>query len=213
MTSKRGKFITFEGGDGSGKSTQLQLTASWLTNNGYEVYLTREPGGTRIGEMIRELLLDPENTDMAAMTEMLLYAAARAQLAREKIEPALAEGAIVLCDRWVDSSMVYQGAARGLGEAVRSVNTIAAGNLFSPDITILLDLDPREALKRAAGPEGGDRIEALGAGYQAKVRAAYLKLAGQEPARFHVIDASGRPEEVHLRIRIEISGFLLGGAG
>lgn len=202
MNHQRGKFITFEGGDGSGKSTQIRLAADWLTAAGFEVLLTREPGGTRIGEMIRALLLDPENTDMMDMTEMLLYAAARAQLAREVIEPALAAGRLVVCDRWVDSSLVYQGAAHGLDDAVRKVNAFAAEGLFSPEVTILLDLDPNEALARAtAVGDGGDRIEALGVEYQRQVREAYQKLAEREPSRIHVIEASGSPEEVHIRVR------------
>jgi len=206
MSNNRGKFITFEGGDGCGKSTQIQLAYRLLTEAGVDVLLTREPGGTRLGELIRGLLLDPENTELSDMAEMLLSAASRAQLAREVIEPALACGMTVLCDRWADSSLVYQGAARGLGETVRAVNALAAGELFSPDMTILLDLDPEEALARAAAGGGGaDRIEALGAAYQAKVREAYLGLAGLEPERFRVIDASGSPGEVHRRIRAALA--------
>ena len=205
---KRGKFITFEGGDGSGKSTQIRLAIQWLCESGEDVLLTREPGGTPIGEKIRGVLLDPDNAEMTDMTEMLLYAAARAQLAREIIEPVLKAGRNVVCDRWADSSMVYQGAARGLGKAVRVVNEYAAGELFSPDATILLDLDPEEALKRAAGEGGIDRIEALGISYQEKVRAAYLELAAECPDRIHVIDASGSVEEVHARVRKALTGVL-----
>jgi dTMP kinase len=201
MSAGRGKFITFEGGDGCGKSTQLGLLVSLLEERGYDFLLTREPGGTKIGEKIRALLLDRENSEMSDMTEMLLYAAARAQLAREEIEPALQGGRLVVCDRWVDSSIVYQGVARGLGETVRFVNEHAAAALFSPDATILLDLDPGEAFARVAGQGGGDRIESLGVEYQAKVRQAYLALAEKEPGRFYVIDASGSTEEVHARVR------------
>jgi len=212
MGHNRGKFITFEGGDGSGKSTQIKLAADWLCDSGFDVFLTREPGGTRIGEKIRALLLDTENTDMTDMTEMLLYAAARAQLSREVIGPALDAGKLVVCDRWADSSMVYQGAARGQGDAVRIVNSYAAGDLFSPDATILLDLDPNEALLRAAASRGSgfDRIEALGAAYQEKVRAAYLSLAEREPGRIHVIDASGSPQDVSGRVRDALAGILSG---
>jgi dTMP kinase len=209
MTNECGKFITFEGGDGTGKSTQIQLAARWLSEIGADVLITREPGGTGIGEKIRGLLLDPDNSDMSDMTEMLLYAAARAQLAFEVIAPALAEGRVVICDRWADSSIVYQGAARGIGEPVRVVNEFAAGELFSPDATILLDLDPEKALARAAGGEGGgDRIETLGAEYQKKVRAAYLELASMDKGRISVIDADGSPEEVHVRIKTALSGIL-----
>jgi len=208
VSNRRGKFITFEGGDGSGKSTQIKLAAESLKAAGFDVMLTREPGGTKIGESIRALLLNPENAEMSDMTEMLLYAAARAQIVRETIEPALDAGRLVICDRWADSSMVYQGAARGLGEAVREVNMYAAGDLFQPDATILLDLDPGEALARAGG---GDRIEALGIEYQSKVRAAYLKLAADHPLRIHVIDAGGSPEEVHERVMDALSDITSGG--
>jgi thymidylate kinase len=208
MLNKRGKFITFEGGDGCGKSTQIRLAANWLQKSGFDFLLMREPGGTIIGEKIREILLDPDNDEMTDMTEMLLYAAARAQLAREVIEPSIAAGKLVICDRWVDSSMVYQGGARGLGEVVRTVNTIAAGDLFSPDATIFLDLDPEEALKRAKGESGGDRIEALGIEYQKKVRQAYLELASIENTRVHVIDACGTPEEVHSRVLSALEAIL-----
>lgn len=202
MSSSRGKFITFEGGDGCGKSTQIKLAAEFLRAEGYDFLLTREPGGTRIGESVRSILLDPENSEMTDMTEMLLYAAARAQIAREIIEPALAGGRLVICDRWADSSMVYQGAARGIGEAVRVVNAYAAGDLFTPDATILLDLEPEEALGRLAAAGGGrDRIEALGEEYQISVRAAYLQLAACEPDRFYVVDAGGSPDEVHARVK------------
>ena len=212
MSDKRGKFVTFEGGDGCGKSTQVRLTVKWLKEAGHDAFSTREPGGTKLGEKIRSILLDPENAEMADMTEMLLYAASRAQLACEAIEPALADGKTVVCDRWADSSMVYQGAARGLGEAVRAVNALAAGELFSPDATILLDLDPETALLRATGSGREDRIEALGAAYQAKVREAYLKLAEREPERFFVIDASGSPEDVQQRVRAALSGLFESGA-
>jgi len=208
MPRKRGKFITFEGGDGCGKSTQIGLAAEWLKKSGFDFVLTREPGGTPIGEGIREILLDPDNDEMTDMTEMLLYAAARAQLAREVIEPALAEGKHVICDRWADSSIVYQGEAKGLGEIVRRVNTIAAGDLFSPDGTILLDLDPDEALSRAARESGGDRMEALGIEYQKKVRAAYLRLAEEEKPRIRVVDSIGSIEEVHGRIVTVLSEML-----
>ena len=207
--SKRGKFITFEGCDGCGKSTQIKFAAELLAANGYDVLLTREPGGTLIGEKIRMVLLDPENDKMADMAEMMLYAAARAQIAREVIEPALAAGRLVICDRWVDSSLVYQGAARGLGEAVRVVNTYAAADLFTPDATVLLDLEPAEALARATGADDDhDRIEALGVAYQDKVRAAYLELARREPGRFFVIGAAGSPEEVQARVAAALLGIL-----
>jgi len=208
MSNDRGKFITFEGGDGCGKTTQINLAAEFLAAEGYDCLFTREPGGTLIGEKIRAILLDPENAEMSDMTEMLLYAAARAQIAKEVIEPALAAGRIVVCDRWTDSSMVYQGSARGLGEEVRVVNAYAAGELFEPDATILLHLKPEEALARVTAEGKGDRIEALGAEYQNKVQTAYLKLAACNPKRFHVIDAAGSPEEVHERVKEALTDAL-----
>lgn len=163
--------------------------------------MTREPGGTAIGEKIRDLLLDRKYSEMTDMAELLLYAAARAQLAREAIEPALESGKHVICDRWVDSSLVYQGVAREMGDAVSAVNLYAAAGLFRPDATILLDMDPREAMARAAKNEGGDRIEAFGVEYQTKVRDGYLKLAARDKERFRVIDAAGSPEDVFSRVR------------
>jgi len=214
MDSDRGKFITFEGGDGCGKTTQIKLAAEYLAAEGYDYLLTREPGGTMIGEKIREVLLDPENAEMSDMTEMLLYAAARAQIAKEVIRPALAAGRLVVCDRWTDSSLVYQGAARGLGEVVRVVNSYAAGDLFAPDATILLYLAPDEAYARAvAGAGSGDRIEALGADYQNKVQSAYMKLAAYDPKRFFVIDASGSVTDVHERVKTALQKILAAGGG
>lgn len=203
MSDRRGKFISFEGGDGSGKSTQIGLTRDWLLAEGYDVLLTREPGGTRIGEKIREILLDPQNTEMTDMTEMLLYAAARAQLAREVITPAVAAGELVLCDRWADSSYVYQAAVRGLGEAVFEVNAYAGGEVIFPDVTILLDMDASEALKRAKASGSGkhDRIEALGEEWHKQIREAYLALAARYPDRIYVVDAAGSAGAVNERIR------------
>lgn len=194
----RGKFVTFEGVDGSGKSTQVKFAVEWMRDAGIGVLLTREPGGTTIGERIRDILLDSKHVEMCDVTEMLLYAAARAQIVREVVEPALISGTTVLCDRWTDSSIAYQGAARGLGRAVEEVNRCAAGELFSPDATILLDIDPETALERASGfgRKNRDRIETMGLGYQKKVRKAYLEIAAQHPKRVYVIDASGRISEV-----------------
>jgi len=209
MNNSRGKFITFEGGDGCGKTTQIGLAEDYLAAEGYDCLFTREPGGTAIGEKIRSILLDPENAEMADICEMLLYAAARAQIAQEVIGPALAEGRLVICDRWTDSSLVYQGEARGLGEAVRFVNEYAAGELYAPDATILLHVPPEEALARAAAGGGkGDRIEALGVEYQSRVQSAYLRLAACEPERFHVIDAAGSPGEVHDRVKAALNDIL-----
>jgi dTMP kinase len=202
----RGSFITFEGGDGTGKSTQLTLFLEYLRGKGIEYVFTREPGGTAIGERVRAILLDPACGEMEDMTEALLYAAARAQLAREVIRPALDAGTLVVCDRWVDSSIVYQGAAKAMIDissdpetAVRTINAYATDGL-APDVTILLDLDPSEALGRAQGAEGGpDRIEAKGEDYHRAVRESYLALAERE-ARFRIVNAAGSPEAVHARV-------------
>jgi dTMP kinase len=203
-------FITFEGVDGSGKSTQIALLKDRLAKEGVDVFLTREPGGTRVGEKIRALILDPENAEMDAMTEMFLYAAARAQLAREAIRPALDAGKTVICDRWVDSSIVYHGVARGLGRFVKEVNLHAVAGLV-PDRTILLDLDPEVALRRAAirGADTEenigqghsttifDRMEAEGATWHRKVSEAYRALAAKHPDRIAVVDASGSMKAIH----------------
>jgi len=189
-------FLSFEGGDGSGKTTQIALLAHLLEAQGQTVLLTREPGGTPIGERVRALLLDPECGEMTPVTEMLLYAAARAQLAREVITPALEAGKTVVTDRWLDSSLVYQGIARGLGRAVAEVNRHATGGL-SPDITFLLDIDPAVGLARA---QQHDRIEAEGLAWHQMVREGFLSLARKHPDRIVVIDARGTPEEVHGQI-------------
>jgi dTMP kinase len=203
-------FITFEGVDGSGKSTQIALLKERLCKEGADVLLTREPGGTHVGEKIRVIILDPENAEMDAMTEMLLYAAARAQIAREVIRPALDAGKTVICDRWVDSSIVYQGVARGLGRTVKEVNFHATAGLV-PDRTILLDLDPEVALRRAsrrgADTEENiehrqsiqifDRMEAEDAAWHRKVCEAYRALAARHPDRIAVIDALGSVKAVH----------------
>ena len=232
-----GSFITFEGGDGTGKSTQIKLFLDYLSSNDVEYIFTREPGGTAIGERVRQILLDPASGEMEDMTEVMLYAAARAQLAREVIMPALCAGKVVVCDRWVDSSIVYQGLAKDLlgssggydGDlsaansdlcngldidaerkheiAVTTVNAYATGGL-EPDVTILLDLDPAEALGRAGGKNGKlDRIEAKGNEYHRAVRESYLALADRV-ARIRVVNAAGPPEAVHARVLDAVSSVV-----
>jgi dTMP kinase len=214
-------FITFEGVDGSGKSTQIALLKDRLAEEGVDVLLTREPGGTRVGEKIRALILDPENAEMDAMTEMFLYAAARAQLAREVIRPAIDAGKTVICDRWVDSSIVYQGVARGLGRTVKEVNFHATAGLV-PDRTILLDLDPEVALQRAAKRGADteknignrqstpvfDRMEAEGTTWHRKVREAYRALAAKHPGRIAVVDASGSMKAIQEAILKKVGRVL-----
>lgn len=199
MPSARGTFITFEGVDGSGKSTQASLLVERLRQEGREVVALREPGGTPISEKIRALLLDPENAEMADECELLLYEASRAQLVREIIEPALLRGAIVVCDRFYDSTHAYQHGGRGLSDALVSrANELGCCGL-SPDVTLVLDIDPAAALARATA-QGADRLEAEGLAFQQRVRKDYLALAKADPARVRVIDAAGDPELVAGRI-------------
>lgn len=190
----RGFFITFEGGDGSGKSTQISILKESLIKKGYDVILTREPGGTDISEKIRELILDPENGEMEDITEAYLYAAARAQLVRQLIKPALEEGKVVICDRFVDSSIAYQGFGRDLGDAVGVINTYAVDDCM-PDLTILLKLDPERGSSRIAGREH-DRIEQASDEFHRKVYEGYLKLEEMYPERILGVDASGTIQEI-----------------
>ena len=185
-----GLFVTFEGIDRSGKTTQAKLLVDAL---GDEAVGVREPGGTAAGERIRELLKDPA-VDLSGEAEALLFAAARAELVREVIRPALDDGLVVVSDRFLDSSLAYQGAARGLGiDEVAAVNALATGGL-RPDLTLLLDLDAGEAFARA-GEE--DRFEAEGAELQRRVAAAYSELAAADPGRWRLIPAGRPPDEVH----------------
>lgn len=199
MPSARGTFITLEGVDGSGKSTQASLLVERLREQRREVVALREPGGTPVSEKIRALLLDPENAEMADECELLLYEASRAQLVREVIEPALLRGAIVVCDRFYDSTHAYQHGGRGLSDALVSrANELGCCGL-SPDVTLVLDIDPAAALARATA-QGADRLEAEGLAFQQRVRKDYLALAKADPARVRVIDAAGDPELVAGRI-------------
>lgn len=195
----RGIFITLEGPDGCGKTTQAALLSEALEARGSEVVRLREPGGTAISEKVRALLLDPSNDEMAAECELLLYEASRAQLVRQVIEPALARGAVVVCDRFYDSTFAYQAGGRGLDEGlVRAANALGSCGL-APDRTLVLDLAADVAFARATAG-GVDRMEAEGLAFQRSVRDAYLRLASEEPGRVHVIDASGDEDEVLARI-------------
>lgn len=196
---RSGIFITFEGGEGSGKTTQLQVLASRLESAGLRVRTLREPGGTKIGEAVRQLLLDPDHSGMDSRTEILLYEAARAQLVAEVIEPALDAGEIVLCDRFFDSTTAYQGYARGLSmELVQSLNEAATGGL-RPDRTIFFDIDPALGIERAT-KEGADRLEGEDDAFHRRVREGFLSLAAEERARVRVIDAAGTVEQVAERV-------------
>jgi dTMP kinase len=194
--SERGRLITIEGVDGAGKTTLAESLAAELHARHRPVQLLREPGGVRAAEAIRALVKDPA-LSIGARAEALLYAAARAQLVQEALEPALAGGQWVLLDRFVDSSLAYQGAGRGLGvEAVRALNLFATGGL-TPDRTLLLALDPASAQARAdARGQTPDRLEQAGAGFFAQVAEAYLQLAEREPERFVVLDAGRGREQV-----------------
>jgi dTMP kinase len=193
-----GLFIAFEGVEGAGKGTQIRLAKEYLESRGVDVLVTREPGGTVIGEKLREVLLDHETGHLDARTEALLFAASRAQHVTTVIRPALAEGKVVICDRYIDSSLAYQGWARGVGEQdVLTLNVWATQGLF-PDLTILLHLEPEAGLLRSL--EEPDRIEMEGGGFHAKVADAYLKIAEEHPERFVVVDADDTPERVHEQV-------------
>lgn len=196
---QRGKFISFEGSEGCGKSTQIRRFVEWLREGGREAIVTREPGGTLVGERIRQLLQhDPEAEALSPESELLLFAASRAQLVREVVLPALAAGKWVVADRFLDSTTVYQGVGRGLGtEAVRSINEFAVGTAV-PDLTFLLDLDAATGHARAVAASGDrrDRMEDQPLAFFEAVRRGYLDLAAAEPERIAVIDASATVDEV-----------------
>src|SRR4051812_23184489 len=190
VAAMRGLFVTLEGIDRSGKTTQAGLLVDALGDRALGV---REPGGTEVGERVRELLKD-ESLEPDARTEALLFAAARAELVARVIQPALAEGRVVVSDRFLDSSLAYQGGARGLGvEEVEAVNRFATGGLVA-DLTVLLDIEPAAAAKRAGEP---DRIEAEGERLQSSVLEAYRRLAAAEPGRWRTVDADRPPDQVH----------------
>lgn len=191
----RGTFITLEGADGCGKSTQVALLAAAIQAAGREVVRLREPGGTSISEKIRALVLDPDNAEMASECELLLFEASRAQLVRQVIEPALARGAVVLCDRFYDSTYAYQAAGRALDARVISQANALGSCGVTPDLTLVLDMDTKDALARATRG-GADRLEAEGVAFQERVRQGYLDLAAAESGRVHVVDATGSAEEV-----------------
>lgn len=196
-------FITFEGIEGSGKTTQVRSVAQFLREKGRDCIVTREPGGTHVGKKIRSILLDPENKGIDPMTEVFLYTADRIQHLKEVVLPALSGGKIVLCDRYFDATVVYQGIARGVG--IRTIQTLHRLflNDFKPDMTILLDLAPDLGLSRAWRQiEKGDRaehetrFEQEALAFHHRVREGYLELAGMERSRFRIVDASRDVEEI-----------------
>ena len=201
-----GRFITLEGGDGAGKTTQAALLTDWLEANGRTVVRTREPGGTDLGQRIREMVLH-ERGHVAPRAEALLYAADRAHHVETVVRPALERGEVVLQDRYIDSSVAYQGVARGLGaDRIRSVSEWAADGL-APDLTVLLDLDVTVGRARVAAARGDtfDRLESEAAAFHETVRGAFLDAAAAEPARFLVVDASAPAEDVQRAVRTATS--------
>jgi dTMP kinase len=212
--SGRGKFITFEGLDGAGKSTQLERLAGKLREQGLNVVVTREPGGTPTGEKIRQLLLDTRTSGLAPLAELALMFASRAQHIQEVIAPALAAGQIVLCDRFTDSSEAYQGGGRKLGsQPVLDLNRVSCGDL-RPDLTILMDSDVGASVERARRRNQGkgkvessdeNRFEQENRGFFGRVRDAYMAIAQREPNRVVVVDARGTPDQTHTKI-LEIVG-------
>ena len=196
----KGKFITFEGCEGVGKSSQIRLLSQYLDREKVNYCITREPGGEPVAEKIRNIILDGENVSMTDECEALLYAAARVQLLKQEIAPRLNAGELVVCDRYIDSSLAYQGYARGLGtEFIEKINDYAFKN-FMPDCTIFLNLSPEAAFLRKGGADKSDRLESSGKKFHDKVYKGYLALAEKYPERFAVIDASGEKLETHARI-------------
>ena len=203
---KRGQFIAFEGVEGAGKGTQIRLANEYLEGLGYDVIVTREPGGTPLGERVRDSLLNENEEVLDSHAEALLFAASRAQHVARVIRPALEEGRIVLCDRYLDSSLAYQGAGRGLGEQdVLSLNVWATQGLF-PDLVFLLHMDPDKGRKRLH--DELDRIESEDAVFHAKVADAFMRIAEDHPERFVVIDADAAPDVVHERVKAELERYL-----
>lgn len=195
-----GLFITLEGGEGSGKSTQSKLLKNHLEAHGHTVVTTREPGGPAVSEAIRQILLDPKNTELTSTTELLLYEAARAQHVAQTVRPALNEGAVVICDRFYDSTSAYQGAGRGLApDDLERLHQIATEGL-TPDLTILIDLPAEEGLARASKRQSHDRIEQESIEFHKKVREGFLSIAKREAQRVFVVDGLLSIEEIATKI-------------
>ncbi|WP_290760112.1 dTMP kinase [Anaerostipes sp.] len=203
-----GIFITMEGPDGAGKSTQIDLLRGYLLERGYDIIVCREPGGTVISEAIREVILNKDYKNMGHMTELLLYAAARAQLVEEVIQPALEEGKVVICDRFIESSAVYQGIARGMGvDLVYEINQFAVGSTM-PDITILLDIDAETGIGRKKQQAELDRMESEKLEFHKKVVEGYRLLAERDKNRMVKIDGTNPIEEIHRQIKEAVNNTL-----
>ena len=207
--SPRGVFVTFEGGDGVGKSTHIRYVANELRRAGREVVCLREPGGTGIGESLRAMVLDPDNGEISSEAELLMYEAARAQLVREVIRPALERGAVVLCDRFSDSTIAYQAYGRGLPlDFVRRASAFATGGIV-PDRTILLVLgNTRKSLARATGAGAGDRMEQAGEVFHSRVNRAFLKLAKRDPKRIRIVRSSSSRKATAAAVAAELADIL-----
>lgn len=198
LFTETGVFVALEGGEGAGKSTQAALLAEWLEGLGQRVLLTREPGGTDVGKVLRRIVLDNETGELSPRTEALVYAADKAEHVDRVVLPALAEGAVVMTDRYVDSTLAYQGAGRALEiSELEAVARWATSNL-RPHLTVVLDIDPAIGLTRF---EGADRIEAEPLEFHQRVRQHFLDLAAADPAHYLVVDASGTPAQIHEQIR------------
>lgn len=193
-------FITFEGCEGVGKSTQIRLLAEELGRRKVPCVVTREPGGSRIAESIRRIILDAGNSDMDDLCELFLYLAARAQHLKDIVRPALTEGKVVICDRYIDSTFAYQGYGKGLdADMVEALNRAAIGDLI-PDLTIFLDLPPERAFMRKGGPDREDRLELMAQSFHEKVYAGYLEISRRAPERFVRVDARGSKQETHAKV-------------
>ena len=196
----RGKFITFEGCDGCGKSTQLRLLSEYLEKNGVPHIFTREPGGGKISEAIREILLNGKNSEMTDACEALLYAAARVQHLSDRVEPALNEGKLVVCDRYVDSSLAYHAYARGLGtDFIGKINAYALEH-YLPDVTVFIDLTPEAAFKRKHGADENDRLEQAGMAFHRRVYEGYKAIAAENPERVVCVDGNQTPDEIFTEV-------------
>ncbi len=204
-------FITFEGIEGCGKTTQVSLLKDFLENRSYRVVTTREPGGTKIGNAIRKIVLDPGNADIDIKTELLLYQASRAQLIKDVIKPSLEQGCIVLCDRFTDATLAYQGYAQGISrDLINNLNQFATDTLI-PDFTVLIDCPVEIGIKRAKDRNdtrrqtvSEDRFEEKSIAFHQKVRLGYLQIAEQHSARFHIVDGRDDPSAVHQDIRLTL---------
>jgi dTMP kinase len=207
VRSPTGAFVVFEGGDGVGKTTQVDRLCGWLTERGYEVVRTFEPGDTTVGAAVRRIVLDPATGEMSPRAEALLYAADKAQHLHAVVEPALRRGAVVVCDRYVDSMLAYQGAGRVLAlEEVEQVARWATADL-RPHLTVVLDTDPEQAVHTKADL---DRLESVGDGFHSRARQLFLELAAREPEHYLVLDARASRDEIAARVVERVASVLSG---